>query len=168
MQWPLFAFNRKAEVDHEPQKTKQAGSQKSSTFTRMTQSTITNVFPSTFSHALIIVTEHNATPTDRSTTQVLQSNPQQPRYSGSTLGDISGARRSNRGQQSTGSQYHQHIIGDKSSRNSRVQDAAKHTDPIDTYRSRPETLSKMIERSHESWMFRCQGSNPRRRADPGW
>ena len=38
--------------------------------------TITKVFPSTFSHTLIIVTEHNATHTNQSTTQVLLSNPQ--------------------------------------------------------------------------------------------
>ena len=33
-------------------------------------------FPSTFSDTLIIVTEHIATPTNQSTTQVLLSNPQ--------------------------------------------------------------------------------------------
>ena len=38
--------------------------------------TITKVFPTMFRHTLTIATEHNATPTNQSTSQVLLSNPE--------------------------------------------------------------------------------------------
>ena len=44
---PFLCYNRKAEVEQEPQKTKKARNLKSSTFTRMAQQPLSLLFPKT-------------------------------------------------------------------------------------------------------------------------
>ena len=74
--YPLLCYNRKAEVEQEPQKKKQVRNLESPTFTRMAQQHHHESLSQHLSNTPKIVMEHNATPLNRSSTQVLLRNPQ--------------------------------------------------------------------------------------------